>query len=404
MKGASLRIALAFLGLFALNGCGGGGSESPKSGTTTFASSVSAGDYHSCESLTNNTVKCWGLNSSGELGNGTAIDSLKPVTVSNISLGSKVSSGGSHSCALLTDGSIVCWGSNTSGQLGNNSTTSSSTPVAVSGIANATDVSAGGTHTCALLSDGTVKCWGRNSFGQIGNGTNSNANIPVTVSGIASATAISSGGNHTCARISDGTLKCWGANSFGQLGNNSTVNSSTPVTVSNIGIASSIAAGSNHTCSTLSNGTVQCWGDNSSGQLGIAWSILATIPPTVLTNSDIPVTVSSITTASSVTAGLSHSCAVLTNATIQCWGDNSTGQLGNNTGIGFTAPGAGATNSTFTPVAVAGISSAAQVTAGLFHTCARLSGGSLKCWGSNAFGQLGNGTNLDSPTPSTVLE
>jgi alpha-tubulin suppressor-like RCC1 family protein len=345
------------------------------------AVAVSAGGYHTCAVLNDGTLRCWGRNWDGQLGNGTNTSSKLPVTVSGISNAVTVSAGWNHTCAVLNDSTLRCWGYNGYGQLGNGTNTSSNLPVIVSGISNAVAVSAGGFHTCAVLNDGTLRCWGRNDYGQLGDGTNTSSNLPVTVSGISNAVAVSAGGSHTCAVLNDGTLRCWGDNSSGQLGNGTNTRSNLPVIVSGISNAVAVSAGDYHTCAVLNDGTLRCWGDNSSGRLGNGTN----------TSSNLPVTVSGITNAVAVSAGYGHTCAVLNDGTLRCWGYNGYGQLGNGT----------YTNSNL-PVTVSGISNAVAVSAGYLHTCAVLNDGTLRCWGWNYYGQLGDGTNTDSNLPVTV--
>jgi hypothetical protein len=182
----------------------------------------------------------------------------------------------------MPDATVRCWGRNTRGQLGDGtSNTFSSTPVPVSGMTNAAAVSGGGWHTCALLQDGRVQCWGENDHGQIGS-TLPFSNVPVTVAGITNAVAISTGVYHSCAVLADGTTRCWGTNDNGQLGNGTTVSSSSPVQVSSLSSPIQIALGSFHSCALMPDRSARCWGLNANGQLGNGTT----------TNSSTPVSVS----------------------------------------------------------------------------------------------------------------
>lgn len=397
----------------ALAGCGDVSLDNGDSGTgSLLASSVSSGDNHNC-AVSNATVKCWGRNASGQLGNDSTIDAVSPVLVTGLSgTPALVSAGGSHTCARLSDRTVWCWGSNNNGQLGDNTTTNSRVPVQVQDISTATEISAGGNHTCAVLTNGTVWCWGDNLHGQLGNGTFNDSASPVQVTGLTAASAVAAGGNHTCTLLTDGTVQCWGSNALEQLGNSVLLpgsRSNVPVDATLVSSAVNISAGANHNCVSVTapNPRVKCWGDNFSGQLGLQWPIVFTPAPVAVTTSNDPLTVLEINTAtSSVAAGLDHSCAVISNnSTVRCWGENSNGQLGNFTLPLGGSPGVGASpTSTVIPVTVSSINSATQVTAGLFHTCARLSSSRVMCWGRNSSGQLGDGSFIPSFDPVLVTD
>ncbi len=256
------------------------------------------------------------------------------------------SSGGQHTCAVV-GGAAKCWGDNSAAQIGDGTTNPALTPIQVSGLTSGvTSVAAGNVHSCALTSAGAVKCWGTNTNGQLGDNTQTNRLTPVAVSGLASGVAaIVAGAAHTCALTTGGAVKCWGKNSWGQLGDNTVTQRLTPVSVS--GLASgvvAIAAGQFHTCAVTSAGLVKCWGNNTNGQLG----------DNSVTQRLTPVTVSGIASgATAVAAGNAHTCAVVSGG-VKCWGLNANGQLGD-----------GTQNQSLIPVSAVGLTSGiASVVAG----------------------------------------
>jgi alpha-tubulin suppressor-like RCC1 family protein len=247
-------------------------------------------------------------------------------------------------------------------------------------------VGAGFAHSCAVLSSGGVRCWGNNFHGQIGDGTAGNVwTAPRVVTQLSGATAISSGDWHNCARLASGGVRCWGENLHGQLGNGqSGVNQqSTPVAPLLNDAALGIAAGATHTCALLDNLSVQCWGRNTYGQLGTgAAGGLEETPAQV---SEL------VTGVATIAAGGAHTCATTVSQVALCWGRNEAGQLGDGTTTDHPAPAAAGPSAT-------------AITAGEAHTCTSRPGG-VVCWGRNDAGQLGRGNTVSpGPVPKAVPE
>lgn len=351
-------------------------------------SEVVAGGDHTCALLATGTVNCWGRNNSGQLGDGTMIDRLKPTEPTGLPRGVvALAAGIEHTCALFNDGSLRCWGHDNGGQLGAGTITQRSVPREVAGLTTGvTQVAAGGRSSCALTSAGGVKCWGE---GPLGNGLSSGSSLPVNVSGLTSGVqAVAVGIWYGCALTSAGGVKCWGDNRSGQLGDGSTTQSLFPVSV--VGLTSGVKALTvgtfGHVCALTDAGAAKCWGGNSDGQLGNGTT----------TSSPVPVNVTGL--ASSVvgiSAGAQHTCAVTGAGSVKCWGLNSSGQLGDGT-VSITPP-----YGKSLPVDVAGIGGATAVGAGAGFSCAKVGSG-VKCWGSNASGQLGNESTANSPLPVDV--
>jgi alpha-tubulin suppressor-like RCC1 family protein len=331
--------------------------------------------------LHDGTVKGWGRNTNGQLGNGTSSDRTTPSAVSGLTDVTRVSSTRDHGCAVKSDGTLRCWGSNSSGQLGDGTTNYSLVPVSVSGIGNAVSVSAGWWHSCAILDDGTGRCWGQNDYGRLGDDSTVSSLVPVIVEGLTNAVSVITATNHSCALLGNGSVRCWGRNHVGQLGNGSNNDSLLPVNVSGLSNATALSGVEAHTCALTSTMEVWCWGANSAGQLGDGTT----------TNRSAPVKVSTLSSVEDVAAGYSHTCAVLSGGAVRCWGTNANGQLGN-----------GSTTISHTPVAVSGLTSVSRIAAGISHSCAVKTDGMVWCWGGDTYGELGNGSGGASLVPVQV--
>jgi alpha-tubulin suppressor-like RCC1 family protein/alpha-beta hydrolase superfamily lysophospholipase len=325
-------------------------------------------------------------NCGSELGDSPGEESTGAVRQELSSSSAGMATGASHTCKIFQGGKILCWGSNSKGQLGDGTTTTPTGPVFVTGITTAISVTAGDNHTCAVLSGGTAKCWGDNGVGQLGNGgILSISKTPVSVSGITTASQLAAGQMHTCARLTNSTVKCWGNGGGGELGTGGNTGSTTPVSVSSMTTATAIAAGGHFTCARLSAGTVSCWGAGTLGAFGTSNS-----------NRLSPSAISGVTGATSISAGNYHACSRISNSTIKCWGNNQSGQVGNgSTSLGSPTNGVNSTQ-------VLNITTATDVGLGGSHSCARLSDGTVKCWGTNGSGQLGNGSTGSAYTPVSV--
>lgn len=364
---------------------------------------LSAGASHTC-ALLHGKVKCWGYNLHGRLGVGDGEDrgddpgetvaQLPPVN-----LGFEptwIVAGDAHTCALRPGNRLKCWGRNTRGQLGygdsNNRGGAAATmgdnlpSVDVGGAA--IDVATGNEHTCALLDAAIVRCWGRNGVGQLGHpDSNDVGDDPNEMGGLlevvdlaAPAVRVFAGADHNCALLEGGAVKCWGRNSSGQLGlggdnHRGDAPGEMGFNLPNLALgrpATTLALGTSHSCALLNDGSVKCWGSNLEGQLGRAGGERRNVDGLDPVELGQP--------ALDIVAGGRHTCAILADGQVKCWGNNQTGTLGQ-----------GDDDNRNLPVVVPLADRVAALTAGGAHTCAMLVSGDLQCWGYNQNGHLGLG-------------
>lgn len=348
--------------------------------------STTVGGSHSCGITVAGAAYCWGNNAFGQLGNGVLTNSSVPVRVSDTHLFSSLSAGASFTCGITTNGNAYCWGNNSEGQLGDGTTINSNVPVAVlGGITFATlSASAGESTVCGVTSTGRAYCWGSNATGQLGNGSFSpNSATPVAVSGGYTFSSVSVGSYHTCGVISAGAAYCWGQNSSLQLGNGTTTGSATPVMVSGGLTFESLSAGAYHTCGITVSGAAYCWGVNVQGQFGDGTT----------TEGATPVPAAGGLLFESLAAGSDYTCGVTTAGAGYCWGFGGFGQLGNgSTAFPVTQP-----------AMISGQLQFRSISVGYDTSCGVTIDNIAYCWGDNSSGQLGNGGTLQSTIPALVL-
>jgi alpha-tubulin suppressor-like RCC1 family protein len=299
----------------------------------------------------------------------------------------QVSAGGTHSCGVTADNRAYCWGGNGFGELGIGARdeVDHPTPVPVTGGLTFRQVRAGLASTCGVTLTDRAYCWGDNGEGQVGDGSKTNRSSPVPVAGGRSFRRVSPGEFHTCAVTTSNVAFCWGNNASGRLGDGTMTNRLTPVRVQSGGrLFQQVVAGYTHSCALGTDGLGYCWGGNFSGQLGDGTT----------TDRTTPVAIKGGRSLLQISAGAQHNCAVTTGNAAYCWGSNHYGQIGDGT-VGYSSR-------RVRPTAVLGGHAFTAVFAGGTHSCGVTTAKVAYCWGDNAFGQLGDGTNTRRTTPVKV--
>ncbi len=339
---------------------------------------IGSSQWSTCGVTAAGALRCWGYNLFGELGVTAVGNRPQPVDHLTLTSGVVAVDGRSNGmCALLTSTQVHCWGQNASGQLGlgDNTATHTARPMVTAApstaVTGVTDFSVAQFHTC-VVAGGAAMCAGRNTVGSLGDGTSVASNVLVQVSGLGSGVAKISAGvnNFSCAVLNDGTGRCWGNDGNGQLGNGQfATTSSTPTVVSGLSNAVDVVTGDDFACALISDGTVSCWGNNLFGQLGNGTN----------TSSQSPVQVSGVTGATRLFAGNRSACAIVANGNLRCWGWNVHGILAN-----------GTTNNSNVAVAATGVTGVTALSMGATHNCGVFASGAVSCWGAEQVGQLGN--------------
>lgn len=385
----------------------------------TDATTIVAGESHTCAVRATKAVVCWGDNRDGQLGNKTRNSWIEPVVIRGLADAKVIAAGTRHTCVLRETGGVICFGANERGQLGDGSTTGHERPTAVADMAGLVGLAASGSRTCGFTPQavfcwgdvdgqtttrprkvaertegdnivelelgpahaclrqlsGAVRCWGNNADGRVGDGTFESRQQPVPV-GVSSAVDVALGHRHSCALAADGKVSCWGDDANGALGHGEPEDAGSQARegvqrVSGLDDAIDVASGDAFSCVARRSGAVACWGRNDLGQLGDGSKEPSRPFPGPVPNLDDGI---------AVAAGAAQACAVRKTGAVVCWGINDKGQLGR-----AAAP------TPLRPGPVPKLDDATAVSLGAEHGCALRRSGEVLCWGSDAEGQLGDG-------------
>jgi alpha-tubulin suppressor-like RCC1 family protein len=351
----------------------------------TYFSSVvsSAAGNHTLGIKSNGELWAWGWNLYGQLGDGTYVSKTSPVLIAGASTWVSAATGQLSSLAIKNDGTLWAWGNNDWGQLGDGTNLPRTTPYRIS-----TDtwicISAGVIHTLGIKSDGTLWAWGYNAYGQVGDGTFTDRNIPVKISTATNWVSVAAGNLHSTALKSDGALWVWGSNTYGQLGDNTNTDKNIPTLLPSAVSWTTVSTGTYFTTAIKTDGTMWAWGLNDYGQLGNGTTI----------NKNFPIQTGGILTSwKAVKAGLSHCIAIKDDGSLYGWGRNSEGQAGDGTFIDRKVPIRIGTETNWS----------VSISAGRTHSISINTNGTLFEYGDNSSGQIGDGTGLNRPSPVPII-
>ena len=347
------------------------------------------------------SVVAWGENNHGQLGGGFRGGKVGALRVAALGVSgvTGVAAGYNSTLVLLGDGTVRSWGGNLFGQLGDGSRADSLTPTNVSGLADVTAISVSGAQDMALLSDGTVVAWGSDQYGTLGDGLTGLGHpslVPVAVRGVADAVAVAHGHYDAAALLANGTVMAWGTDQYGQLGVSPRSGAQLPTLVPGLSEVKAIAVGDGDLYALLQNGTVEGIGLNDSGQLGDGSTA----------NSSVPVHVKGLANVAAISASSGYSdqvLALLENGSVETWGGNDRGQLGvgSQTGPEICGGGSRVNWCSKTPLPVKGLADVSAISAGYSFDLA-VSNGTIFSWGWNYYGELGDGTRVESDVPVEV--
>lgn len=408
----------------------------PVTGIPSTVRSFDAGYFHVC-AVVANEVRCWGQDTYGELGRNDDALATAPGPVLGLQRPQvQIEGGGDHTCSIDDAGRASCWGSNSSGQLGDGTrvTRAEARTIDAAGSIRFAGLALGSSHSCGFDTTGRVRCWGSNHSGELGLGTFEDALQPALIDGLTGVSSIAAGLFHTCAVGAGGTAHCWGANATGELGDGSTETRATPTAVQGLpGPVTAVAAAFGHSCALTASGGVWCWGSNFVGQLGRSttstsdpapgqvdglasgveqiavgyalscallaadrsvrcWGVGYGSTPQVVTGLGSGVVKIAADGGNRISGAQQQLCALMQDQSVRCVGSNRFGQLGDGTTIARNEA-----------AIVGGIRAASAIGAGEHHSCSVDTAGAATCWGGNAVGSLGQGTFGVSPIPVAVV-